>query len=179
MGKKIIILGAGESGLGTALLCKQQGYDVFVSDAGKIQQHYEKELIDNQIEFEEGGHDVVKILTADEVMKSPGISHKTEIVKQILQKGIPVISEIEIAYRYKGDSKIIGITGSNGKTTTTSLIYQICKKGGLDCALVGNIGNSIARQIALDPKQLYVVEISSFQLDDIIAFRPDIAVLTN
>jgi UDP-N-acetylmuramoylalanine--D-glutamate ligase len=179
MGKKIVILGAGESGVGTALLCKQQGYDVFVSDAGKIQAQYENELIENSIEFEQGGHDLNKILSSDEVMKSPGISHKTEVVKQILQKGIPVISEIEIAYRYKGDSKIIGITGSNGKTTTTSLIYQICKKGGIDCALVGNIGNSIARQIAVDPKQLYVVEISSFQLDDIISFRPDVAVLTN
>lgn len=179
MRKKIIILGAGESGVGTALLCKQEGYDVFVSDAGKIPTHFEKELIDNEIDFEQGSHDITKILSADEVMKSPGISHKTEIVKQILHKGIPIISEIEIAYRHKGSSKIIGITGSNGKTTTTSMIYHICKMGGLDCALVGNIGHSIARQIAIDPKQLYVVEISSFQLDDIIAFRPDIAVLTN
>ena len=179
MRKKIIILGAGESGVGAALLCKQQGYDVFVSDGGKLQAHYEKELIDNQIEFEQGQHHYERILAADEVMKSPGIPHQSPIVQQIIQKGIPIISEIELAYRYKGDSKIIGITGSNGKTTTTSLIYQICIKGGMDCALVGNIGNSIARQIALDPKPLYVVEISSFQLDDINAFRPDVAVLTN
>jgi len=179
MSKKIVILGAGESGVGAALLCKQQGYDVFVSDGGKIQPHFEKELLDNQIEFEQGSHDYTRMLDASEVMKSPGIPHKTEIVKKIVQQGIQIISEMELAYRHKGNSKIIGITGSNGKTTTTSLIYQICKKGGMDCALVGNIGNSIARQMAIDPKPLYVVEISSFQLDDIISFRPDVAVLTN
>ncbi|MEY3688136.1 MAG: UDP-N-acetylmuramoyl-L-alanine--D-glutamate ligase [Bacteroidota bacterium] len=179
MSKKIVILGAGESGVGAALLCKQQGYDVFVSDGGKIQPHFEKELLEHQIEFEQGSHDHGRIMDATEVMKSPGIPHKTEIVKKIAEQGIQIISEMELAYRHKGDSKIIGITGSNGKTTTTSLIYQICKKGGMDCALVGNIGNSIARQIAIDPKPLYVVEISSFQLDDIISFRPDVAVLTN
>lgn len=179
MSKKIVILGAGESGVGAALLCKQQGYDVFVSDGGKIQPHFEKELLENQIEFEQGSHDYTRMLDALVVMKSPGISHKTEIVKKIVQQGIQIISEMELAYRHKGNSKIIGITGSNGKTTTTSLIYQICKKGGMDCALVGNIGNSIARQMAIDPKPLYVVEISSFQLDDIISFRPDVAVLTN
>lgn len=179
MNKKIVILGAGESGVGAALLCKQQGYDVFVSDGGKIQPHFEKELLEHQIAFEQGTHDYNKILEASEVMKSPGIPHKSEVVKLIVQHGIQIISEMELAYRHKGDSKIIGITGSNGKTTTTSLIYQICKKGGMDCALVGNIGNSIARQIAVDPKPLYVVEISSFQLDDIISFRPDVAVLTN
>ena len=112
-------------------------------------------------------------------MKSPGIPEKAAVVKAIRAKGIPVISEVEFAYRYKGDSKIIGITGSNGKSTTTSLIYAICKAGGLDCALVGNIGYSIARQVAIDPKPLYVAEISSFQLDDIVTFRPDIAVLVN
>lgn len=179
MSKKIVILGAGESGVGAALLCKQQGYDVFVSDGGKIQPHFEKELLENQIEFEQGSHDYTRMLDALVVMKSPGISHKTEIVKKIVQQGIQIISEMELAYRHKGNSKIIGITGSNGKTTTASLIYQICKKGGMDCALVGNIGNSIARQMAIDPKPLYVVEISSFQLDDIISFRPDVAVLTN
>ena len=179
MSKKIVILGAGESGVGAALLCKQQGYDVFVSDGGKIQPHFEKELLENQIEFEQGSHDYTRMLDASEVMKSPGIPHKTEIVKKIVQQGVQIISEMELAYRHKGNSKIIGITGSNGKTTTTSLIYQICKKGGMDCALVGNIGNSIARQMAIDPKPLYVVEISSFQLDDIISFRPDVAVLTN
>jgi UDP-N-acetylmuramoylalanine--D-glutamate ligase len=179
MSKKIVILGAGESGIGAALLCKQQGYDVFVSDGGKIQPHFEKELLENQIEFEQGSHDYTRMLDASEVMKSPGIPHKTEIVKKIVQQGIQIISEMELAYRHRGNSKIIGITGSNGKTTTTSLIYQICKKGGMDCVLVGNIGNSIALQMAIDPKPLYVVEISSFQLDDIISFRPDVAVLTN
>jgi UDP-N-acetylmuramoylalanine--D-glutamate ligase len=118
-------------------------------------------------------------MNADEVMKSPGIPEKNELVKKIRNKGIPIISEIELAYRYKGNSKIIGITGSNGKTTTTALTYHICKTGELDCALVGNIGYSFARQVAVDPKPWYVAEISSFQLDDIQAFRPDVAILTN
>ena len=179
MKKRIVILGGGESGVGTALLCKQQGYDVFLSDEGLLKDHYKYELEANRINFEEGKHSSEQILNADEVMKSPGIPHNNPMVKEIIQKGIPVLSEMEIAYRHKGDSRIIGITGSNGKTTTTSMIYQVCKAGGLDCALVGNIGNSIARQIAVDPKPLYVVEISSFQLDDIISFRPDVAVLTN
>ena len=179
MKKKIVILGGGESGVGAALLCKQQGYDVFLSDGGRIKDHYQHELEANRIEFESGAHSVDKILSADEVMKSPGISSSNPIVVQVKEKKIPIISEMELAYRHKAESRIIGITGSNGKTTTTSLIYQICKSGGIDCALVGNIGNSIARQIAIDPKPMYVVEISSFQLDDIISFRPDVAVLTN
>ena len=179
MKKKIIILGGGESGVGAALLCKQQGYDVFLSDGGKMKDHYQHELEANRIDFECGGHSIDKILSADEVMKSPGIPNSNPVVAQIKAKNIPIISEMELAYRHKEESRIIGITGSNGKTTTTSLIYQICKSGGIDCAIVGNIGNSIARQIALDPKPLYVVEISSFQLDDIISFRPDVAVLTN
>lgn len=179
MKKKIVILGGGESGVGAALLCKQQGYDVFLSDGGKIKDHYQHELKANRIDFESGGHTIDKILLADEVMKSPGISSSNPIVVAINEKKIPIISEMELAYRHKAESRIIGITGSNGKTTTTSLIYQICKSGGIDCALVGNIGNSIARQIAIDPKPMYVVEISSFQLDDIISFRPDVAVLTN
>jgi len=177
--KKIVILGGGESGVGAALLCKQQGYDVFLSDGGKIKDHYQHELEANRIDFEAGVHSIDKILSADEVMKSPGISNSNPIVVKINAEKIPIISEMELAYRHKAESRIIGITGSNGKTTTTSLIYQICKAGGIDCALVGNIGNSIARQIALDPKPMYVVEISSFQLDDIISFRPDVAVLTN
>jgi len=179
LNKRIVILGGGESGVGTALLCKQQGYDVFLSDEGLLKQHYKDELLANKIEFEEGVHTSASILNADEVMKSPGIPHSNPMIKDLMAKGIPILSEMEIAYRYKGSSRIIGITGSNGKTTTTSMIYQICKQAGLDCALVGNIGNSIARQIATDPKPLYVVEISSFQLDDIISFRPDVAVLTN
>jgi len=177
--KRMVILGGGESGVGAALLCKQQGYDVFLSDGGSIKSHYQHELEANNIEFEAGGHTLEKILNANEVMKSPGIASSNSIVKAIVAKGIPILSEMELAYRYKGDSRIIGITGSNGKTTTTSLIYQICKTGGLNCAMVGNIGNSIARQITVDPRPLYVVEISSFQLDDIISFRPDVAVLTN
>ena len=179
MNKKIIILGGGESGVGAALLCQQQGYDVFLSDSGILKANYREELEKNSIAYEEGGHNETIILSADEVMKSPGIPHSNTMVQAILKKNIPVISEMELAYRHKGESRIIGITGSNGKTTTTSLIYHICKEGGINCALVGNIGNSIARQIAVDPRPLYVVEISSFQLDDIISFRPDVAVLTN
>src|SRR6476619_2265979 len=176
---RLCILGAGESGIGAALLGKQKGYDVFVSDAGNITAKYKQELIDNKIDFEEAQHTEEEILNADEVMKSPGIPDKNEMVKRIRAKGIPIISEIELAYRFKGDSKIVAITGSNGKSTTTSLIYHICMHAGLDCALVGNIGYSFARQVAEDPKQWYVAEISSFQLDDIQTFRPDIAVLLN
>ncbi len=176
---RFVILGAGESGVGSALLAKQQGYEVFVSDGGIIKEKYKQELFDNGIEFEEGTHTADKILNANEVMKSPGIPDKNEMVKAIRAKGITVISEFELAYRFKGNSKIIGITGSNGKSTCTSLIYHICKSAGLSCALVGNIGYSIAKQMAEDPKEWYVAEISSFQLDDIINFRPDVAVLLN
>lgn len=176
---KLVILGGGESGIGAALLGKKNGYDVFLSDAGTIKPHYEKELIDNHIAFEAGGHTAERILAATEVVKSPGIPEKNEMVKAIRAKGIPVISEIELAYRFKGTSRIVAITGSNGKSTTTALIYHICQTAGLDCALVGNIGYSFAKQVAEDPKQLYVAEISSFQLDDIRAFRPDVSVLLN
>lgn len=179
MTHRLVILGAGESGVGSALLAKQQGYEVFVSDGGTIKEKYKRELFDNGIEFEEGTHTAEKILNANEVMKSPGIPDKNEMVKTIRSKGITVISEFELAYRFKGNSKIIGITGSNGKSTCTSLIYHICKSAGLNCALVGNIGYSIAKQMAEDPKEWYVAEISSFQLDDIIHFRPDVAVLLN
>ena len=179
MNKRIVILGGGESGVGAAILCKLNGYDVFLSDGSRLKEQYRNELLQHEISFEEGTHSIDQIINADEVMKSPGIPHSSSIVQQILAKGIPVISEMELAYRHKGESKIIGITGSNGKTTTTAMIHHICLKGGLNCALVGNIGNSIAKQIALDPKQIYVVEISSFQLDDIVSFRPDVAVLTN
>ncbi len=179
MTHRLVILGAGESGVGSALLGKQKGYKVFVSDGGIIKEKYKKELFDNGIEFEEGTHTADKILNATEVMKSPGIPDKNEMVKAIRAKGITVISEFELAYRFKGNSKIIGITGSNGKSTCTSLIYHICKTAGLSCALVGNIGYSIAKQMAEDPKEWYVAEISSFQLDDIISFRPDVAVLLN
>jgi UDP-N-acetylmuramoylalanine--D-glutamate ligase len=179
MSKQFVILGAGESGVGAALLAKQQGYNVFVSDASSLKDNYRNELRNAGIDFEEGQHDEKKILDAAEVMKSPGIPEKNEMVKKIRAKGIDIISEVELAYRFKGNSRIIAVTGSNGKTTTTALTYHICKTSGLDCAMVGNIGYSFARQVAEDPKPLYVVEISSFQLDDIKTFRPDIAILTN
>ena len=179
MAKKLVILGAGESGIGTALLAKQKGYDVFVSDASIIKPNYQKELEANQIEFESGSHDTERILSADEVMKSPGIPDKNELVKAIRTKAIPVISEIEFGFRYKGNAKIAAITGSNGKTTTTSLLFYICQVAEKDAAMVGNIGFSFARQIAQDPKSLYIIEVSSFQLDDIKYFRPDIAILLN
>ena len=179
MKKNMVMLGAGESGVGAALLAKQKGFDVFVSDGAVIKPSFKDELARHSIDFEEGGHSKEKILNASMIIKSPGVPEKNAMVKQVREKGIEIISEIEFAYRYKGDSKIIGITGSNGKTTTTALIYHICKTAGLDCAVVGNIGFSFARQVATDPKKIYVVEVSSFQLDDIKEFRPDIAVLTN
>ena len=179
MKHRLVILGGGESGVGAALLGKQKGYEVFVSDAGVIKEKYKQELIENGIEFEEGKHTSEKILNANEVMKSPGIPEKNEMVKAIRAKGIEVISEIELAFRFKGDSKIIAITGSNGKSTTTALTYHILETAGLSCALVGNIGYSFAKQVAEDPKDWYVAEISSFQLDDIKTFRADIAMLLN
>lgn len=179
MNKRIVILGAGESGTGAALLAKKQGYDVFVSDASAIHEKYRKELAEQSIPYEEKVHTDEKILNAAEVIKSPGIPNSSPIIKKLREAGIPVISEIEFAFRYIGNSKLIAITGSNGKTTTTALTYHICKHGNGDCALVGNIGYSFARQIASDPKPLYVAEISSFQLDDIKHFRPDVAVITN
>ena len=179
MSKHIIILGGGESGVGAAVLAKHKGLNVFLSDGGSLKEIYKAELRANGIEFEEGGHSVERILAADEVVKSPGIPEKNEMVKAIRAKGIPVISEIELAYRYKGDSKIVAITGSNGKSTTTALIYHICRTAELDCAMVGNIGYSFARQVAEDPKPLYIIEISSFQLDDIKTFRPNVSVLLN
>jgi len=175
----IIILGGGESGVGAAVLAKHKGHPVFLSDGGKLKDIYKAELNANGIEFEEGGHSVERILAADEVVKSPGIPEKNEMVKAIRAKGIPVISEIEFAYRYKGDSTIVAITGSNGKSTTTALMYHICKTAELDCAMVGNIGYSFARQVAEDPKPLYIIEVSSFQLDDIKTFRPNVSILLN
>lgn len=179
MAKKLVILGAGESGVGTALLAKQKGYAVFISDGGAIKANFQKELEEGGIEFESGSHNVERILAADEVMKSPGIPEKNEMVKAIRAKGIPIISEIEFGYRYKGNSKITAITGSNGKTTTTALLYHICKLVNEDVAMVGNIGFSFARQIAQAPKALYIIEVSSFQLDDIQYFKPEIAILLN
>lgn len=176
---RIVILGAGESGVGAALLAKKEGWDVFVSDAAAIKPAFKNELVLAAVDFEEEKHSKEKILNASLIVKSPGIPEKNEMIKEIRKTGIELISEIEFAYRYKGKSKIVGITGSNGKTTTTAMIYHICKNGGADCAQVGNIGFSFARQVAVDQKELYVVEVSSFQLDDIKTFRPDVAVLTN
>lgn len=179
MNNLVIILGAGESGVGAAILAKQKGYPCFVSDAGSLKPLHREELKAHGIEWEENGHDEARVLGASLVIKSPGIPEKNELVKKIRSRNIPVISEIEWAYRFIGDSRVIAITGSNGKTTTTALTYHICKHAGLDCALVGNIGFSFARQVALDPRPWYVVEVSSFQLDDIVLFRPHVAILTN
>lgn len=178
MKKKIVILGGGESGLGAALLAKQKDYEVLVSDSSTLPELYKNELQLHSIDFEEG-HTEEKILNAELIVKSPGIPGKNELVQKIRAKGIEIIGEIEFAYRFKGESKMIAITGSNGKSTTTAMVYHICNQAGLSCALVGNIGYSFARQVAQDPKKLYVVEVSSFQLDDTKEFRPDIAILTN
>ena len=179
MKKNIVILGGGESGVGAALLAKHQNFTVFLSEGGRLGERFKNELIENDISFEEGGHNLEIILNADEIIKSPGIPESAEIVKKVRSAGILLMSEIEFASRYKGESKIVAVTGSNGKTTTTSLIYHICKHAGKDCAMVGNIGFSFARQVASKPKDLYIAEVSSFQLDDIQTFRPDVAVITN
>jgi len=177
--KKLCILGGGESGIGAALLAKLHNYNVFLSDGNKIKEKFRNELFENGIEFEEEGHTEDKILNADIIVKSPGIPEKNKLIQKIREKKIMLISEIELAYMFKGNSKIIAITGSNGKSTTTSMIWHILNKAGFSCALVGNIGYSFAKQIAEDPKEWYVAEISSFQLDDIKTFRPDIALLLN
>jgi UDP-N-acetylmuramoylalanine--D-glutamate ligase len=177
--KKLVVLGAAESGAGAALLGKKEGWDVFVSDGGKIKEEYKSELQKAGIEFEEAGHTEEKILQADCVIKSPGIPEKAAIVKSIRSANIEIISEIEFGYRYKGESKIIAITGSNGKSTTTKMIHHILVNAGYDASLVGNIGTSFAKQIAEHPTEWYVIEVSSFQLDDIKSFKPDIALLLN
>lgn len=179
MSERLVILGGGESGVGTALLAARRGQPVFLSDAGPIAERYAAELQAHDIPFEQGSHTMELITEAAEVVKSPGIPEKSAVMKQIRSLGMPVISEIEYAYRYKGESRIVAITGSNGKTTTTALTHHIFRHAGADCAMVGNIGYSFARQVALDPKPLYIAEVSSFQLDDIVHFRPDVAVLTN
>ncbi|NIG53200.1 UDP-N-acetylmuramoyl-L-alanine--D-glutamate ligase [Chitinophaga sp. Cy-1792] len=179
MAHKLIILGAGESGIGAALLGKQQGYEVFVSDGSKIKDIYKQELAVNHIPFEEEHHSWDIILGADEIVKSPGIPEKTELMKKVREQGVPVISEIELAYRFSKGKKIIAITGSNGKSTTTALTYHIFKTAGYNVAMVGNIGISYARQVATAPAEYYVIEVSSFQLDDIKEFKPDVAILLN
>ena len=175
--KRLVILGGGESGVGTALLAKAKGYDVFLSDKGKIKQNYKDVLIHNEIEFEDEQHTESKILNADVVMKSPGIPDKVPLVKAIRKQGIQVVSEIEFAAQFT-NATIIGITGSNGKTTTATLTHHILKQE-LQVGLGGNIGKSFAQQVLESDYPNYVLEISSFQLDDIIDFKPQIAVLLN
>ncbi|HPD65269.1 MAG TPA: UDP-N-acetylmuramoyl-L-alanine--D-glutamate ligase [Bacteroidia bacterium] len=176
--KNIVILGAGESGCGAALLAATKGFRVFVSDAGEIKPEYLKELQENHIDFEQKQHSTEKILGSDLIIKSPGIPEKAEIMQQIRHKGIPVISEIEFASHFT-HAKIIGITGSNGKTTTTSLIYHILQTAGLNAGLGGNIGKSFARLLLEKTYDYIVLELSSFQLDDIADFKCHIAVLLN
>jgi UDP-N-acetylmuramoylalanine--D-glutamate ligase len=178
MNKKIVILGAGESGAGSAVLAQKQGFDVFVTDNGTIKDKYREILDNHKIRWEEGSHDEQIILSADEVIKSPGIPENAPLVTRIREKGIPVISEIEFAGRYAGGKKIC-ITGSNGKTTVTNLIYHILKKAGLNAAMTGNVGNSFAMAVAEGSYDYYVIELSSFQLDGMYDFKADIAVLMN
>ncbi len=176
--KNIVILGAGESGVGSAILAKQKGFGVFVSDKGKISDKYKAELNQYDIEWEEERHSEERILEATEIIKSPGIPDKVPIIQKAIEKGIPIISEIEFAGRYT-QAYTICITGSNGKTTTTLLIYDILKRAGLNVGLAGNIGNSFARQVALENYEYYVLELSSFQLDGMFTFKADIAIIMN
>lgn len=178
MEKRIVILGGGESGTGAAVLAKIKGFDVFLSDNASIQPKYKDLLNKYKIPWEEGKHTSELILNASEVVKSPGIPDKAPIIKALREQQTPVISEIELAGRYT-DSKMICITGSNGKTTTTMLTWHILKQGGLDVGLAGNIGNSLALQVAVDPHPYYVIELSSFQLDNMYRFKADIAILLN
>jgi len=175
---RLVILGGGESGVGTAILGKKQGYDVFVSDFGKIKESYKEVLIINKIDWEEEQHTEDLILNADVVMKSPGIPEKSPIVKKLIAAGVKVISEIEFAKPFT-EALTVGITGSNGKTTTTMLTYHLLKSAGLNVGLGGNIGKSFAWQVAENKFDAYVLELSSFQLDGIIDYRPDIAIITN
>lgn len=175
---KIVVLGGGESGCGAAYLAKKKGLEVFLSDKGAIKDTYKNFLIENEIEFEEENHDEERILNSDWIVKSPGIPKKAEIIGKIQQKGIRLSSEIEFAAEFT-KAKIIAITGSNGKTTTTSLVYHILKNDNLNVGLGGNIGKSFAKQVADDNRDYYVLEVSSFQLDDIQNFRPYISLLLN
>ncbi|MFD2828606.1 UDP-N-acetylmuramoyl-L-alanine--D-glutamate ligase [Leeuwenhoekiella polynyae] len=176
--KRLVILGGGESGIGTAILGKKKGFEVFVSDFGKIKSKYLDVLKDYEIEWEDGGHTEAKILNADLVMKSPGIPDKAPLIKKLVEAGVSVISEIEFAARYT-KAILVGITGSNGKTTTTMLVAHMLKQAGLKSVAAGNIGDSFAKWVAVDDQDYYVLEISSFQLDGIERFAPHIAILTN
>lgn len=186
MKKRIVILGSGESGTGAALLAQRQGFDVFVSDKGTIKDEYKKQLDAHGIAWEESQHTMDKILKANEIIKSPGIPEKSEVMQAVRAKGINVIGEIEFGWRYAGKCKIVAITGSNGKTTTTELIYHLLKYAGLNVRKGGNVGNSFATMVysdlehgATEAQRIFVLEVSSFQLDDIQKFRPDIAILLN
>lgn len=176
--KRIVVLGAGESGSGAAILAKEKGFDVFVSDCGTISDPYRALLDQNDVPWEDGKHTEGLILNADEVVKSPGIPLTAPLIKKLQAQGTPIISEIEFAARYT-DAKMICITGSNGKTTTTSLIFYILKQAGLNVGLAGNIGNSLALQVAHEKHDYYVIELSSFQLDNMYDFKADIAILLN
>ena len=176
--QKIAILGAGESGAGTAILAKKQGFEVFVSDRGKIKDKYKEVLQEIGVEWEEGSHNEERILNSSLVMKSPGIPDTAPLVQKLKTRGIPVISEIEFASKYT-NAKIVGITGSNGKTTVTKWVYHVLKNGGLSVGMAGNVGDSFAKQVALENFEWFVLELSSFQLDGIRDFKPHIAVLTN
>ncbi|MBQ7571636.1 MAG: UDP-N-acetylmuramoyl-L-alanine--D-glutamate ligase [Bacteroidaceae bacterium] len=176
--KKIAILGAAESGIGTAILAQKQGWDVFVSDMGTIKDKYKQMLVDHSIAYEEGGHTEARILDADQVVKSPGIPDTAPLVQKLIAQGTPILSELEFAKPYSR-GRCICITGSNGKTTTTSLIYYIMQRWGVDVGLAGNIGRSFALQVAEGDHDWYVLEVSSFQLDNMFQFRADIAVLMN
>lgn len=178
MDKKIVILGAGESGAGAAVLAKKEGFEVFVSDLSGIKPKYKEILDAHNIRWEEGHHTESEILNADEIIKSPGIPDKAPIIKKLKAQGTPIISEIEFAGRYT-DSTMICITGSNGKTTTTLLTQHILTQAGVDAGLAGNVGNSLALQVAEDPHPVYVIELSSFQLDNMYDFKADIAILLN
>jgi len=175
---RLVVLGGGESGVGTAILGKKKGYEVFVSDFGEIKNNYKEVLILNQIPWEEKQHTEELILNADVVMKSPGIPDKSNIIKQLKKNNVPIISEIEFASQFN-DFVTIGITGSNGKTTTTMLTHHLLKQGGMNVGIAGNIGKSYAWQVAENKFEAYVLELSSFQLDGIVNFRPHIAVMTN
>lgn len=176
--RRIVVLGAGESGYGAAVLAKDRGMDVFLSDSGTIAPKYRERLEQEKISFEEGCHTMERILAADEIIKSPGIPSEAPVVAAAISKSIPIISEIEFAGRYT-NSKMVCITGSNGKTTTTMLIHHILSKAGVDASLAGNVGKSLAYQVARDPHDVYVVELSSFQLDNMYDFKANIAVMLN
>lgn len=176
--KRLVVLGGGESGVGAAILGKDKGMDVFLSDMGTIAPRYREMLEAEGIEWEDGSHSAQRILQADEVVKSPGIPPTAPIVRQIVEKGIPVISEIEFAGRYT-DAKMVCITGSNGKTTTTMLTYHILKTAGINVGLAGNVGKSMALQVARDPHDVYVIELSSFQLENMYDFKANVAVMLN